>query len=244
MGMGDYQHVKIHAEDTVVFSATPVPGNEETVARSIDNLYRRGARVIYRAINERVHVSGHASREELKHMIELTRPKHCIPLHGEYRMLVLYRELAVEAGVQPDSVFVTEIGEAIEFDEHGGRRGGAITSGSVLVDGLSVGGVTRVVLRDRRRLAGDGIIVVSVAVDRETGELLSAPDLVARGFAATDGDELLELARDRIERALTKSLRVEPEQGFLTEKIREVLSPLIYERTRQRPLILPVITEV
>lgn len=244
MGMDDYRAVKILADDTVVFSASPVPGNEETVARSIDNLFRRGARVIYRAVNERVHVSGHASRDELKHMIELTRPRYCIPLHGEYRMLILYRELAAEAGVPPESVFVTEIGEVIEFGAEGARRNGALPSGSVLVDGLTIGGVTRVVLRDRRRLAGDGIVVVSVVLDRETGELLGAPDVVARGFAAPGDTELLEVARDRVERALRKLLQAEPEYAFIVDKIKETLSPFIYEQTRQRPMILPVVTEV
>lgn len=245
MGAGEYQPVKILPEDTVVFSATAVPGNEETVARSIDNLYRRGARVIYRAINNNVHVSGHASREELKYMLELVRPRYCIPLHGEFRMLVLYRELAAEVGIPPDSVFLVEIGQAIEFDRDGvARWAQPIPSGSVLVDGMNVRGVTRVVLRDRRRLAADGIIVVSVVVDRETGELLSPPDVVARGFAAPADGDLLEGARLRVEQALRKQIRMEPEYGFIVEKVRETLSPYIFEHTRQRPLILPVVTEV
>ncbi|MBI4494490.1 MAG: ribonuclease J [Chloroflexi bacterium] len=244
MGAGDYRPLKILPQDTVVFSATAVPGNEETVAQSIDNLFRRGARVIYRALNERVHVSGHASREELKHMIELTRPRYCIPLHGEYRMLVLYRELAAEAGVPPESVFVMEIGDVLAFGPEGAERAGAIPSGSVLVDGLTIGGVTRVVLRDRRRLAADGIIVVSVAVDRETGELLSAPDVVARGFASPHDGEILEEARDRVERALRRVGQGEPEYGFLMDKIKDTLRLFIYEQTRQRPMILPVVTEV
>jgi ribonuclease J len=244
MGAGEYQPIRILPEDTVVFSATPVPGNEETVARSIDNLYRRGARVIYRSINNNIHVSGHASREELKHMIELVRPRYCIPLHGEYRMLVLYRELAVEAGVAPDAVFVTEIGEGISFTRDGAYRASPVPSGSVLVDGLDVRGVTRVVLRDRRRLAADGVVVVAVAVDRETGELLTDPDIVARGFATRPDDALLDEARRRVEYALRKQARMEPEYGFIVEKIKETLGPFIFEQTRQRPMILPVVTEV
>jgi ribonuclease J len=228
-----------------VFSASPVPGNEESVARSIDNLYRRGARVIYQAINPTVHVSGHASREELKYMVRLLRPRYCIPLHGEHRMLHLYAELAREEGVDADNVFITEIGDVVEFGPDGAGINGTVPSGSVLVDGLSVGGVTRVVLRDRRRLAADGIVIASVAVDRETGELLAGPDVVARGFAAPSDGEILDEAREVLEQALVQSMRGEPpDYGFLVGKIREVLGGYLYEQARQRPMILPVVTEV
>ena len=222
-----------------------MPGNEESVARSIDNLYRRGARVIYQAIQPHVHVSGHASREELKYMIRLLRPRYCIPLHGEHRMLHLYAELAREEGVPADHVFITEIGDVVELGPEGAAVNGTIPSGSVLVDGLTVGGVTRVVLRDRRRLAADGIVIASVAVDRETGELLGGPDVVSRGFAAPRDGEILEEAREVLERALAQAFHDEPpDYGFLVGKIREVLGSYLYEQARQRPMILPVVTEV
>src|SRR5205807_122508 len=175
---GDHPLVKIQVNDTVIFSASPVPGNEESVARSIDNLFRRGARVIYQMIDPRVHVSGHASREELKHLLELIRPHYLVPLHGEHRMLWLFRELAVECGMQPDQIFLTEIGDVVAFGPEGAARLESIASGSMLVDGLTIGEVTNVVLRDRRRLAADGVLFVSVTLDRETGELLSGPDFV------------------------------------------------------------------
>jgi ribonuclease J len=244
---GDHPLVKIQPNDTVVFSASPVPGNEESVARSIDNLFRRGARVIYQAIDPRVHVSGHASREELTHLLKLIRPTYLVPLHGEHRMLWLYRELAIEAGMPRQHVFITEIGDVVGFGSDGAARETPITSGSVLVDGLTIGEVTNVVLRDRRRLAADGVLFVSVTLDRETGELLSGPDFVSRGFMqldSGDADDLFDEARERVTGALEGDDRRKPDLGYLVGKVRDVLNSLVYERTRRRPMILPLITEV
>jgi ribonuclease J len=244
---GDHPLVKIQANDTVIFSASPVPGNEESVARSIDNLFRRGARVIYQAIDPRVHCSGHASREELKHLLHLLRPRYLVPLHGEHRMLWLFRELAVESGIPRANVFVTEIGDVVAFGEDGAGREEPISSGSMLVDGLTIGDVTTVVLRDRRRLAADGVLFVSVTLDRETGELLSPPDFVSRGFLqndSTDTDELFDEARERVTAAVAGGENRPPDVGYLVGKVRDTLNSFFYERTRRRPMILPVITEV
>jgi ribonuclease J len=244
---GDHPLVKIQADDTIIFSASPVPGNEESVARSIDNLFRRGARVIYQAIDPRVHCSGHASREELKHLLELVRPRYLVPLHGEHRMLWLYRELAIETGIPRENVFVTEIGDVVAFGSDGAQREEPIQSGSMLVDGLTIGEVTNVVLRDRRRLAADGVLFVAVTLDRETGELLSGPDFVSRGFMQLDSgntDELFEEARERVTSALAGDERRQPDVGYLVGKVRDVLNSFVYERTRRRPMILPVVTEV
>src|SRR5438445_2451203 len=199
---GDHPLVKIQDGDTVIFSASPVPGNEESVARSIDNLFRRGARVVYQAIDPNDDCSGHASREELRHLLDLVHPRYLVPVHGEHRMLWLYRELAVESGMPSENVFVTEIGDVVDFGEDGAERQEPIPSGSVLVDGLTIGEVTNVVLRDRRRLAADGVLFVSVTLDRETGELLSGPDFVSRGFLQADSNDaeggLFEEARERV----------------------------------------------
>jgi ribonuclease J len=244
---GDHPLVKIQANDTIIFSASPVPGNEESVARAIDNLFRRGARVIYQMIDPRVHVSGHASREELKHLLELVRPRYLVPLHGEHRMLWLFRELAVEAGMPRENVFLTEIGDVVAFGEEGARREEPISSGSMLVDGLTIGEVTNVVLRDRRRLAADGVLFVSVTLDRETGELLSGPDFVSRGFLqidSGDADDIFDEAKERVTNALAGDDRRQPDIGYLVGKIRDVLNSFVYERTRRRPMILPVVTEV
>lgn len=244
---GDHPLVKIQANDTVIFSASPVPGNEESVARSIDNLFRRGARVIYQTIDPRVHVSGHASREELRHLLDLVRPRYLIPLHGEHRMLWLLRELAVESGIPRQNVFLTEIGDVVAFSAEGAQREEAIQSGSVLVDGLTIGEVTNVVLRDRRRLAADGVLFVSVTLDRETGELLSGPDFVSRGFLQVDSDEsdgLFEEARERVTKALAGDSARQPDVSYLVGKVRDTLNSFVYERTRRRPMILPLVTEV
>jgi ribonuclease J len=243
---GDHPIVRIQPNDTVIFSASPVPGNEESVARAIDNLFRRGARVIYQMIDPRVHVSGHASREELKHLLQLIRPRYLVPLHGEHRMLWLFRQLAIEGGMSAESVFLTEVGDVVSFGQDGARAEEPIPSGSMLVDGLTVGEVTNVVLRDRRRLAADGVLFVSVTLDRETGELLSGPDFVSRGFLqldVSDSDRLWEEARERIEDALGGG-GGPPDVGYLVGKVRDTLNSFVYERTRRRPMILPVVTEV
>ena len=244
---GDHPLVKIQPNDTVIFSASPVPGNEESVARSIDNLFRRGARVIYQMIDPRVHVSGHASREELRHLLDLVRPRYLVPLHGEHRMLWLLRELAVESGIPRQNVFLTEIGDVVAFSAEGAQREEPIQSGSVLVDGLTIGEVTNVVLRDRRRLAADGVLFVSVTLDRETGELLSGPDFVSRGFLQVDSEEtdgLFEEARERVAAALEGDTARQPDVGYLVGKVRDTLNSFVYERTRRRPMILPLVTEV
>jgi ribonuclease J len=243
---GDHPLVKIQPDDTVIFSASPVPGNEESVARSIDNLFRRGARVIYQMIDPRVHVSGHASREELTHLLDLVRPRYLVPLHGEHRMLWLYRELAVQSGMPRQNVFIMEIGDTVSFSANDAQREEPIPSGSVLVDGLTIGEVTNVVLRDRRRLAADGVLFVSVTLDRETGELLSGPDFVSRGFLRVDASEdgLFEEARGRVAAALEGDQQRQPDVGYLVGKVRDTLNSFVYERTRRRPMILPVVTEV
>jgi ribonuclease J len=246
MARGDHPVVRIQPGDTVIFSASPVPGNEESVARAIDNLFRRGARVVYQMIDPRIHVSGHASREELKHLLQLVKPRYLIPLHGEHRMLWLLRELAIEAGMPSPNVFLTEVGDVVSFSATDAQRDEPIASGSMLVDGLTVGEVTNVVLRDRRRLAADGVLFVSVTLDRETGDLLSGPDFVSRGFLQADRDEdgLYDEARERVASALTSGDARQPDVGYLVGKVRDTLNSFVYERTRRRPMILPVVTEV
>jgi ribonuclease J len=245
MAAGEHPLVKVQPTDTVIYSASPIPGNEETVAHSIDNLFRRGANVIYRAINDKIHVSGHASKEELRQMIDLLRPRYTVPLHGEFRMLVLYRELAMDCGLPFSNVLITENGDVVEFEEGEGRVASQVPSGAVLVDGLTVGDVTKVVLRDRRRLANDGVLIASVVVDQASGDLLSGPDFISRGFIdPAQGDDVLDDARVTLSKSLDKALRSAHESGVVANRVREVLSGFIYERTRRRPMILPVVTEV
>ena len=243
IAVGDHPQIKIEAGDTVILSATPVPGNEETVAKTIDNLFRRGAVVLYQDVVPNIHVSGHASRDELREMILLTRPKFCIPLHGEYRHMVSYRVLASETGIAPERVVLSEIGDVIELTAESVRKKGHVTSGSVLVDGLTIG-VTQAVLRERGKLAEDGILIAAVTVDRDTGRVLGGPDLLSRGFVHPDEADLLKRGRAQVTRVLKRQKRGQAEYGFIVSKIKEVLGKFIYDQTRLQPLILPVVTEI
>ncbi|MBI2322775.1 MAG: ribonuclease J [Chloroflexi bacterium] len=238
----DHRLIRLQPGDTVVLSGTPVPGNELAVDRTINNLVRRGAEVIYNALMP-VHVSGHAAQEELKLVLNLVRPRYLIPVHGEPRHQVRLRRVAQEVGLPPDHVFILENGDVVEMDAQGARRAGAVASGSVLVDGLMVGDISSVVLRDRRHLSRDGFVLVSVAVDKHTGGPLAEPDIVSRGFvAATDG--LFADARRIVRETIQAQAPVEVETAFLSTKIREALARFLYEQTRGRPMILPIITEV
>lgn len=244
IAMGDHPAVRIIPGDTVVMSATPIPGNEETVARTIDNLMRRGANVLYPPVVPNIHVSGHASREELRALLQLLRPTYAMPVHGEYRQMVHYKALAVEVGLPPDRVVFADIGQVITVRRERVGTNGAVPAGSVLVDGLTVGGVTQVVLRDRRHLAADGVVIVAVALDRETGRLVGGPEVTSRGFIAPSASSVLEQGAERVRRALQRRPEGEVELGYLKGKIKDVVGHSIYDRTRLRPMILPVITEV
>ena len=243
---GEHRSIRLLPGDTVILAASPIPGNEETVARTIDNLFRRGARVVYNTLVPEIHVSGHGAREELRRMLELTRPRYAVPVHGEYRHLLLYQQLAAEVGIPAERAPIVEIGEIVEFGPDSVRKVGQAPSGSVLIDGLTVGNVTNVVLRDRQHLSEDGVIFASLVVDRETGRLLSGPEIVARGFVQPDGvDGLLEGAAAEVRRALRRRARPgAPETGYLVERTAQVLGGYIYRHTHQRPMILPVVTEV
>jgi ribonuclease J len=244
MANRDHRFVEIKAGDTVIVSASPIPGNEEYVARTIDNLFKAGANVYYHAI-KRAHVSGHASQEELKLMLNLTRPRHFIPIHGEFRMLVQHGRLAAEVGVPAENIFIIENGQPIEFFPDGtARRGARVDAGLVFVDGLSVGEVGDVVLRDRRALANDGMFLVVVAVDKQTGNLVGTPEIVTRGFVAEVDDRLLAGAADRIARAIENPGDHLSEIGLLKAQIKDGLSQYLFEQTRRRPMVFPVVVEV
>jgi ribonuclease J len=245
MANRDHRFVEIQAGDTVIVSASPIPGNEEYVARTIDNLFKAGANVYYHSVKH-VHVSGHASQEELKLMLGLTRPKYFIPIHGEFRMLVQHGRLAVETGVAPENVFIIENGQAIEFFPDGSaRRAAPVTAGYVLVDGLSVGDVGEVVLRDRRALANDGMFIVVVTVDKQTGRVVTKPEIVTRGFIrGNENDPLMKGAIERMMVGIEGKGDRTSEVGLLKSQIKDEISHYLYEQTRRRPLVFPVVVEV
>jgi ribonuclease J len=245
MANRDHRYVEIQPGDTVIVSASPIPGNEEYVARTIDNLFKAGANVYYHQVKH-AHVSGHASQEELKLMLGLTRPKYFIPIHGEFRMLVQHGRLAVETGVAPENVFIIENGQAIEFFADGSaRRSAPVASGYVLVDGLSVGDVGEVVLRDRRALASDGMFIVVVTVDKQTGRVITRPEIVTRGFVhANERDPLMEGAVEHIMAAVESPGDRTSEVALLKSQIKDEVSRYLYEQTRRRPLVFPVVVEV
>lgn len=244
MAMGEHRHVEILRGDTVIVSAQPIPGNERLVGRVINRLFRLGAEVIYQRVSG-VHVSGHASQEELKLMINLTRPRYFIPIHGEYRMLVTHARLAEQLGITPDRIVIPDIGDRIDMDEHGIQRAGRIESGAVMVDGLGVGDVGNVVLRDRQQLAQDGILVAVVTVNSATRQLLSGPEIVSRGFVyMRESETLIEEARERIRKVIEGAATTNGvDWNHVRNQIRESLSRFLYERTKRRPIILPVVLE-
>jgi ribonuclease J len=240
----EHPQVKLKAGDTVILSATPIPGNEELVSRTINNCYKHGARVFYSARN-RVHASGHASREELKLMLNLVRPKFFMPVHGEFRHLALHSEIAQEVGIAKERVIVTDDGNTVELGDGIPHFGNKVPAGYVFVDGLSVGDVGSVVLRDRRVLSTDGIFIVIVTVDKDTGQVVSGPDLISRGFVHQQtSDALLESARQQVLATINKPGRGTPEWQVIKNSIRDSLSKYLYEQMRRRPMIIPIVVEV
>jgi ribonuclease J len=245
MANRDHRFVEIQPGDTVIVSASPIPGNEEYVARTIDNLFKAGANVVYHAIRH-AHVSGHASQEELKLMLGLTRPKHFIPIHGEFRMQVQHGRLAIETGVLPENVFIIENGMPIEFSADGSaRRGQPVTAGYVFVDGLSVGEVGEVVLRDRRALANDGIFMVVVTVDKQTGTIIGRPEVITRGFVhLNEADPMMDEAVARVIASIENPGDHISEIALLKSQIKDGVSRYLYDQTKRRPMVFPVVVEV
>ena len=245
MALSDHRQVDIIQGDTVIISATPIPGNEKLVAKTVDNLMRLGANVIY-SRNDGIHVSGHASREELKLMHNLIKPKFFIPVHGELHHLFAHAKLAEELGMSKDRIFVGENGYIFEFTRDRGKIVGRINWGVIMVDGLGVGDVGNIVLRDRRQLSQDGILIVVVAMSRETGKIVAGPDIVSRGFVyVRESEELMDGAKNRVHQALR---RCNEEKIFdwttLKVYIKDALAQYLFEQTRRRPMILPIITEI
>ena len=245
MANSEHRKLQIRQGDTVIISATPIPGNEIMVSRIIDQLYRCGANVIYNRIAD-VHVSGHACQEELKLMHTLVKPKYFIPVHGEYRMLHRHAHLAQELGMPEDNVIILEMGQALELSEDEANITGPIPNGSVMVDGLGVGDVGSIVLRDRKHLAEDGLIIAVCTIEAGSGRVVSGPDIVSRGFVYVRESEALmdearRLVNSTIEQCADENVR---EWSAIKLRVRDNLSRLLYNRTKRSPMILPIIMEV
>ncbi len=245
MATNNHRSVEIQSSDTVILSASPIPGNEGAVGRTIDNLLKLGATVIY-GKEQGIHVSGHGSQEELKTMLNLVRPKFFIPVHGEYRMLVRHGELGVSTGVEPKNILIGDNGTVFEFSARSGRIGGRVTAGRVFVDGLGVGDVGNIVIRDRQQLSQYGMMIVVMSMDRASGEVIAGPNFVSRGFIyVRDSEELMKGAEERVQRVLDRCRASGiKEWAMIKNNIREDLGRYLYEKTRRRPMILPIIQDV
>ena len=247
MARSTHRKIDILPGDTVIISATPIPGNERFVGRVVDELMRLGAHVIYGPGSvSGVHVSGHGSQEELKLMLNLMRPEYFIPVHGEYRMLKHHAMLGEAVGIEKDKIFLIDNGDVVEFQNGIGRKAGKVPAGNVLIDGLGVGDVGNIVLRDRKLLSQDGILVVVVTLSKQDGTILSGPDIISRGFVyVRESEGLLEEA-NRIVTATLQKLTSENvnEWASLKTNVKEALGRFLYEQTKRRPMILPIIMEV
>ncbi len=245
MSMGENRKVQIVPGDTVIISAAPIPGNEKMVSNTINHLYMLGAEVVYEKANG-VHVSGHASQEELKLMHHLVRPKFFMPVHGEYRHLVKHARLAESLGMDPKNIMIAQNGSVVELSRDKICVNGKVMAGKVLIDGLGVGDVGNIVLRDRRQLSQDGIMIVVVGVDSATNQIVSGPDIVSRGFVyVREAEDLMVEAKGRVQDALDKcEERNHTEWSTLKVAIRDSLGRFLFEKTRRRPMIIPIIMEV
>ena len=245
MSMGENRKVQIVPGDTVIISAAPIPGNEKMVSNTINHLYMLGAEVVYEKANG-VHVSGHASQEELKLMHHLVRPKFFMPVHGEYRHLVKHARLAESLGMDPKNIMIAQNGSVVELSRDKICINGKVMAGKVLIDGLGVGDVGNIVLRDRRQLSQDGIMIVVVGVESATNQIVSGPDIVSRGFVyVREAEDLMVEAKGRVQDALDKcEERNHTEWSTLKVAIRDSLGRFLFEKTRRRPMIIPIIMEV
>ncbi len=239
----DHPNIRIIPGDTVIISATAIPGNESLVGKIIDSLFIQGAEVLYDKIAP-VHVHGHGSQEELKLILNLVKPKFFIPIHGEHRHLYLHAKLARSLGIPDDNIFVLQDGDVLELSPEGGRVTGKIASGDTYVDGLGVGDVGSIILRDRKTLSRDGVMVVIITVDRKTGKIVGYPDLISRGFVdATESEELMEESREVVMKSLAGGGHP-LEWNFINTNVKSTLSKFLYKETKRRPMILPIAVDV
>ena len=245
MATSEHRKVNIVQGDTIIISATPIPGNEKLVSRVVDQLFKKGAEVVYGS-SEAVHVSGHACQEELKLMQTLVRPKYFIPVHGEYRHLKQHGELANSIGVPKSNILIPEIGDVIEVTRNSIKKSGSVISGQIFVDGLGVGDVGNIVIRDRKHLSQDGILTVVVTLSKENKAIIAGPDIISRGFVyVRESEKLMDEARDIVRDVFTKcEERKITDWSTLKSTVRDELKSFLYEKTKRKPMILPIIMEI
>ncbi len=242
MAMGQHRKVKIGCNDTVIFSSSPIPGNEKAVTKIINELFHKGADVIF----QDAHVSGHACQEEIKLLYTLTQPKYAIPVHGEYKHLKAHAKLAEQLGMDKENIFIMKSGQVLALNEDSAEFAGEVPVGAILVDGLGVGDVGNVVLRDRQRLAEDGIVIVAAVMDGYNNALISGPDIISRGFTYTrENEDLIEeataIALDVLERMQERGIS---DWGKIKAQLRDSLNEFFWKKTKRRPMILPILMEV
>ncbi len=244
MASAEHKKVEIKRGDLIIISAHPIPGNEKLISKVINSLFEKGAEVVYDESD--IHVSGHAKREELKLMHRLVRPKFFMPVHGEYRMLKMHAELAEELGMPSQNIFVNKTGDVLEIDRNSAKVTGTIPTGNVLVDGLGVGDVGNIVLRDRKHLSEDGLMIVVVTISKEDGKVLAGPDIISRGFVyVRESEDLMDGAKNVIKDVLRDcEVRNIKEWAYLKNNIKENLKEYLYQKTKRNPMILPIIMEV
>ena len=245
MALDEFAKVTVDPGDTVIISATPIPGNEDLVMRTVNRLFKRGADVIYGATTP-VHVSGHGNRDELRLMLNLTRPRYIVPVHGEYRHVAKYIELGEEMLIPRERIFAMEVGGVLEISRDGASITGQVTAGDVLVDGIGVGDVGDIVLRDRRHLGQDGMFIIVFSIDKATGALVAGPDVVSRGFIfVEEAEELMEEAREVVV-ATIGELAVDSvsEWSTIKDDVKRAVAKLLYTRTHRRPIVIPVVMEI
>lgn len=242
---GEHKHIKVKDGDTVILSAKIIPGNERSIGKIINHLFRRGANVIYEKVSE-IHVSGHASKEELKLMLNLVRPKYFMPIHGEYRHLSYHAILAEKVGIPKENIFILQNGDVLEISDSGIAKDSKVNVGRVFIDGKGMGDVEDMVLRDRRRLAHDGIVIVIIAIEKRTGNILSGPDIISRGFIFEDASQ--DVITDVRELVLNTLKGIDRElisdSSLLQAKLRSVLKKYLRNTMERRPMIMPIIFEV
>ena len=240
----DHKQISIIKGDTVIYSASPIPGNESLVNKTVDNLFKQGAEVYYGRMAQ-THVHGHASQEELKLMLNLVKPRFFIPVHGEFRHLSFHAKLAESVGIPEERIFTLEDGDVLELTTLGGKKTGKVESGNVYVDGLSVGDVGGIVLRNRRMLSRDGIVVIVIAVRKQDDKLVGRPDIVTRGFVdSNEYKDLLEASKDIVTKIMNHEGEFSAEIGFPDSRIRTELNKFYFDQTKRRPMILPVMVKV